>query len=251
MKKILIFKVVLFSFAFLPVLFAHASGSHDCVILLHGMGRTQNAMKKIEKELIKAGYIVWNETYPSTKKPIEELSVSHIDKGISYCNRCNSKQIHFVTHSLGGILVRYFLQDHTLDNLGKIVMLSPPNKGSEVADYLKDLGLYEIMMGPAGQQLGTNADSIPKKMKPVHATIGVITGEKGSESWFSPMIPGKDDGKVSVESAKLDEMSDFLIVKSGHTFIMRDNSVIDQIKYFLKNGKFERKNPLNSSCLSH
>jgi len=227
--------------ACLPSPDAQEYGTHECVILVHGLGRTKQSMKKIEKELKKAGYIVWNETYPSTKYSIEQLSASHIEKGLSYCNECGSKQIHFVTHSLGGILIRYYLQRQSIDNLAKIVMLSPPNKGSEVADKLKDLGIYKLIMGPAGQQLGTDANSIPQKMNPINATIGIITGEKSSESWFSPMIPGKDDGKVSLESAKLDEMSDFLVVKGGHTFIMKNQSVIDQIKYFLKNGKFLKK----------
>ena len=115
-----------------------------------------------------------------------------------------------------------------------------PNKGSEVADYLKDTKLYQWVTGPAGQQLGTNSDSLPNRLEAIDATIGVITGKNTSDPWFSPLIPGKDDGKVSVESAKLDEMSDFLVVESGHTFIMRNRLVINQIKYFLKNGKFNK-----------
>ncbi len=213
---------------------------NECVIVLHGMGRTKYAMRKVEKELAAAGYIVWNQSYPSTKKPIEALAAEHISKGLQFCRRARAGKIHFVTHSLGGILVRYYLQDHTIENLDKIVMLSPPNSGSEIADNLKDLKLYQWMMGPAGQQLGTDAESLPNTLDRIDAKVGIITGNSTSDPWFSPFIPGEDDGKVSVKSARLEEMTDFLVVEAGHTFIMSNRSVLEQIHYFLKKGTFKR-----------
>ena len=240
MKKYLMILCGLVIFAPLQNLPVQANEKNQCVILLHGLGRTKHSMEEIEKTLSRNGYRVWNETYPSTKEKIETLAVSHIGTGLSYCNGSGPLKIHFVTHSLGGILVRFYLQDRNVPNLGNIVMLSPPNKGSEAADYLKDTFLYQIITGPAGQQLGTGPDSIPKKINAIEGTIGIISGEKSYDPWFSVIIPGKDDGKVSVESAKLDEMSDFLVVESGHTFIMRDKSVISQILFFLENGKFQR-----------
>jgi pimeloyl-ACP methyl ester carboxylesterase len=197
-------------------------------------------MKRIEKSLVKDSYTVWNESYPSSSENIEKLSIEHIEKGLAFCNQIKAETIHFVTHSLGGIMVRYYLQEHKIENLGKIVMLSPPNNGSEVADFLKDIYIYKLVMGPAGQQLGTDSSSLPGSMKAIDACVGIITGNKTFDPWFSPLIPGEDDGKVSVESAKLQEMSDFLVVGSSHAFIMRNTSVIDQIKYFLKYGTFER-----------
>jgi hypothetical protein len=217
-----------------------AQTKRECVILLHGMGRTRNSMKRIEKSLVKDSYAVWNESYPSTSENIEKLSMEHIEKGLAFCNEIKAETIHFVTHSLGGIMVRYYLQDHKIDNLGKIVMLSPPNNGSEVADFLKDIYVYKLVMGPAGQQLGTDSNSLPGSMKAIDAHVGIITGNKTLDPWFSPLIPGEDDGKVSVESAKLREMSDFLIIGSSHAFIMKNDEVIDQIKCFLKHGTFER-----------
>ena len=212
----------------------------ECVIVLHGMGRTKYAMRKVEQELREDGYTVWNQSYPSTKKSIEDLANEHISKGLMVCRRAGARKIHFVTHSLGGILVRYYLQDNPIENLDKIVMLSPPNKGSEIADNLRDLKVYQWMMGPAGQQLGTGANSLPNTLSKIDATIGIITGKSSSDPWFSPFIPGEDDGKVSVQSAKLEEMSDFLVVEAGHTFIMSNRSVLEQIRYFLKKGTFKR-----------
>ncbi len=217
-----------------------AQTRRECVILLHGMGRTRNSMKRIEKSLVKDSYTVWNESYPSTSENIEKLSIEHIEKGLAFCNEIKAEMIHFVTHSLGGIMVRYYLQDHKIENLGKIVMLSPPNKGSEVADFLKDVYAYKLVMGPAGQQLGTDSSSLPGSMKAIDAHVGIITGNRSFDPWFSPLIPGEDDGKVSVESAKLEEMSDFLVVESSHAFIMGNTSVIDQTKFFLKHGKFKK-----------
>jgi triacylglycerol lipase len=213
---------------------------NECVIVLHGMGRTKFAMRKVEKTLAADGYTVWNRSYPSTKKPIEALAAEHITKGLNYCRRTGGDKIHFVTHSLGGILVRQYLQTNTIENLDKIVMLSPPNKGSEIADNLKDIKLYRWMMGPAGQQLGTEADSLPNTLGRIDATVGIITGNSSSDPWFSPFIPGEDDGKVSVQSARLEEMTDFLVVEAGHTFIMSNRSVLEQIRHFLKKGTFKR-----------
>lgn len=212
----------------------------DCIILLHGMGRSAFSMNKMEKELEKANYIVWNKSYASTKKSIKELAEGHIPLGLNYCQDQQADTIHFVTHSLGGILIRSYLQKNTINQLGKIVMLSPPNKGSEVTDLLKDWKLYQWATGPAGQSLGTEATSIPNSLTPVKAPIGIITGKRSSDPWFSPVIPGDDDGKVSVESAKLEEMTDFLVVDAGHTLIMRNSFVIKQIQYFLSQGRFDK-----------
>ncbi len=240
MRVITIIMVMLFLVQNVIPTTSVAQTKRECVILLHGMGRTRNSMKRIEKSLVKDSYAVWNESYPSTSENIEKLSMEHIEKGLAFCNEIKAETIHFVTHSLGGIMVRYYLQDHKIDNLGKIVMLSPPNNGSEVADFLKDIYVYKLVMGPAGQQLGTDSNSLPGSMKAIDAHVGIITGNKTLDPWFSPLIPGEDDGKVSVESAKLLEMSDFLIVGNSHAFIMKNDEVIDQIKCFLKHGTFER-----------
>ncbi len=240
MRLIFVFIIMFFLIQNLMPEFTVAESEKECVILLHGMGRTKNSMNRIEKSLAQDNYIVWNESYPSRSECIEKLAIDHIEKGLESCKKAKAETIHFVTHSLGGIMVRYYLQEHKIDNLGKIVMLSPPNKGSEVADFLKDVFIYKLVMGPAGQQLGTDPESLPNSMGSIEANLGIITGNKTLDPWFSPLIPGADDGKVSVESAKLEEMSDFIVVESAHAFIMRNVLVIDQIKYFLEHGKFKK-----------
>lgn len=221
--------------------YAKPDKTAECVIILHGMGRTSLSMFAIEWRLKEENYQVWNESYPSTSEKIPVLATRTINQGIEYCRSMGAPRIHFVTHSLGGILVRVFLQDHTIPELGRIIMISPPNKGSEVTDMLKDNFFYREFLGPAGQELGTGPEGLPNQLNEIEGEIGVITGNSSSDPWFSPYIPGEDDGKVSVESAKLDEMADFLVVASGHTFIAMKSEVIDQVVYFLKNGSFSKE----------
>ncbi len=136
-------------------------------------------------------------------------------------------------------MIRYYLQDHDIVELNRIVMLSPPNKGSEIVDQLKEFKIFQFITGPVGQQLGTDENSLPNQLNPIKGEIGIIIGNSSSDPWFSWLIPGDDDGKVSVASSKLSEMKDFLIVDHGHTFIMRQDDVIEQILNFLKSGKFK------------
>jgi hypothetical protein len=212
----------------------------QCVILLHGMGRTRFSMSHLEGSLVERGYHVVNYGYPSTSAPIEELASEYVPKALGMCRGNRMDPVNFVTHSLGGILVRCYLQKNRLPAGSRMVMLSPPNKGTELADRFKDLAFYRWLTGPPGQQLGTSESSLPNKLGPVEMEIGIITGRKTYEPWFSNLLPGEDDGKVSVESAKLDEMSDFLVVDSAHTFIMNDTEVVRQIDAFLRNGRFEK-----------
>lgn len=221
---------------------AHARGTPngECIIVLHGLGRTALSMSAIETALTEAGYCVWNRSYPSRSADIEWLAATTISDGLAHCESHAAVTVHFVTHSLGGILVRQYLQDHRIDNLGRIVMLSPPNQGSEIAEALRKQPVFRFATGPAGQQLGTGLESVPLRLAPIPGEIGIITGNTSLDPWFSPLIPGDDDGKVSVERARLAEMRDFLVVSNGHTFIMRDDSVITQILGFLRDGRFER-----------
>jgi hypothetical protein len=214
----------------------------DCVILLHGLGRTSRSMKKLEKSLSLQGYNVINLNYPSTKHPIEFLSEEILSKAIEQCQKRFPPRIHFVTHSLGGIIVRYYLNHHELSNLGRVVMLSPPNQGSELVDRLKKSFIYRKINGPAGQQLGTDKDSLPLNLGPVNFELGVITGNRSFNLLSSMIIPGPDDGSVSVERAKVAGMKDYIVLPHSHTFIAKSKDAIEQVIYFLKHGIFKPEN---------
>lgn len=214
------------------------SKSSECVILLHGMGRTAFSMNSLESYLKENGFQTVNHSYPSTSQTIENISRNIIPKFISECNKGATK-VHFITHSLGGIISRYYLQTNRLPVGSRVVMLSPPNKGSEIADRFHDSTWYRWLAGPPGQQLTTDSNSLPNRLKPINYEVGIITGRSSLEPWFSRLIPGEDDGKVSVESAKLQEMKDFLVVDHAHTFIMKSDEVKIHVLNFIKYGRFK------------
>jgi pimeloyl-ACP methyl ester carboxylesterase len=225
----------------LLLLAAPLSYAQDCVVLLHGLGRTTWSMRQIENTLAKAGYSVVNQSYLSREKSISELSDT-VGEGIRQCEKTEPDAIHFVTHSLGGILVRAWFQTHPAGKVQRVVMLGPPNHGSEIVDRFKDSWWFKWMTGPTGQQLGTDAASLPNTLKPIPLEIGIIAGYSSSDPWFGSLFNGANDGKVSVESTKLPEMKDFIQVENGHTFMANSRSVIEQIKAFLSTGYFARPN---------
>lgn len=211
----------------------------ECVILLHGMARTKVSMLNLELYLVNSGYRTVNFGYPSRSETIEQIAKTRIPNAISRCESTSPGKIHFVTHSLGGIVVRQYLQTNKLPAGSRIVMLSPPNHGSELPDRYRSESWFKWYTGPAGQQLTTGKDSLPNRLKPVDVEIGVIAGTKSLGSWLSSKIPGEDDGVVSVKSTHLDEMKDFLLVPRTHTFIMESDEVQRQVVIFLRNGKFD------------
>ena len=195
-------------------------------------------MKKLERALIDRGYATINVSYASTRDTIENLAVEAIGPAIASCHAGTT--IHFVTHSLGGILVRQYLRDHDIPNLGRVVMLGPPNKGSEVVDRLRDFPGFHFFHGDAGLELGTGETSVPNLLGRADFDLGVIAGTRSINLFLSSMIPGPDDGKVSVENTRLDGMRDHLEMEVTHPFMMRNDRVIDQVIHFLDNGEFSR-----------
>lgn len=216
-----------------------ANDASECVVLLHGLVRTASSMKKIARQLSQSGYRIANIDYPSRTKRIEELAHDAVTDGVDQCNASGTGRINFVTHSLGGILVRYYLVQHELPNLGRVVMLGPPNHGSEVVDAWRNVPGYFLINGPAGNQLGTDETSIVHQLGPVSYPVGIIAGTRSINLILSNWLPNPDDGKVSVESAKLEGMRDFLTIPVAHPFIPSDQRVIRQTVHFLRDGKFD------------
>jgi len=216
---------------------------NECVVLIHGMARTHRSMSEMQDYLTAAGYHTVNVGYPSTSKDIEQIATGHFPTALQECLQFQPSSIHFVSHSLGGIVLRTVFKDQIPEKMGRVVMLSPPNQGSEVSDALKDWWLYEWLNGPAGQQLTTDENSHPNLLGPVDYPVGIITGDRYSffDFWFSSIIPGPDDGKVSVANAPVEGMSDFLVVHESHSFIMDAEYVQDETLYFLKNGTFKHQ----------
>ncbi|MFT5659314.1 MAG: triacylglycerol lipase [Gammaproteobacteria bacterium] len=219
---------------------SNLSPSTEVVILLHGLARTNRSMLKIESALKSAGYQTYNCNYPSRKQAIELLSETFIGQAIEYCEQTYSPQrIHFVTHSMGGILTRYYLSQLRLKKLGRVVMLAPPNAGSELVDRLSGLQLFRLINGPAAEQLGTAESSLPNSLGAVDYEVGVIAGNKSVNVLTSAIIGEENDGKVSTTSARLEGMTDYIVLPYTHTFMMNRSEVIEQTLSFLKNGAFQ------------
>lgn len=216
------------------------TNGHECVVLLHGLNRSMRAMDEMADALHEAGYTTANTDYPSQLGPIEEIAPLAVDAGLRDCRLTGAGRIHFVTHSLGGILLRYRQQQAPIPDLGRVVMLGPPNQGSEVIDEYRDWGGAEVFTGPAGLQLGTDEDSIPAQLGPVDFELGIIAGVGSINPWMSAVLPGMDDGKVTVESTRVVGMADFMIVDSSHRYLMNSETVIRNTIAFLQTGAFPR-----------
>ncbi|MFQ6006444.1 MAG: esterase/lipase family protein [Woeseia sp.] len=226
-----------------------SADSRDCVVLMHGLNRSYRAMSKMAKGLQEAGFSTANVDYPSQLGPIEELAPIVVNEGLEKCRATNPEQVHFVTHSIAGILLRYAHNESRIPDLGRVVMLAPPNQGSELVDKTKHWPGAELISGKAGLQLGTDEQSIPAQLGPVDFELGVVAGT-GTMSFFSAMLPNPDDGKVSVAETEVEGMDDFLVVKKSHHYIMTSDKVIENTEAFLRTGKFPDSMAATSSVLS-
>ena len=219
---------------------AELKSDGDFVVLLHGMKRSAGSMNKIEIRLLVLGYRTLNIDYPSSQFTIEELS-EFIHKEITRRYSDPARPLHVVTHSMGGILTRYYLTQHRPQRLGRVVMLAPPNQGTEMSDFLQGTGVFEAIFGPAGTQLGTNEKSITRALGPVDYELGVIMGNISLNPVASIVVPGDDDGLVSHERSKVAGMKDSVIIPAAHSFIMYSDKAVEHTVHFLKHGNFKKE----------
>lgn len=207
----------------------------ECVVLLHGLARSDASLLVLEETLLAQGYRVVNSDYDSTADTVEVLAADTLPHAIRRCGL--SPRIHFVTHSMGGILLRVWIAENDLPRMGRTVMLAPPNHGSEIVDELGTIAAFEWINGPAGMQLGT--DGLPTRLGPVWPGVGIIAGTRSLNPVWSSILPGADDGKVSVASTRVAGMDDHIQMSVTHTFMMNQPLVIGEILTFLREGHFD------------
>lgn len=207
----------------------------DYVVLVHGLGRTRWSLMVPFLRLRRAGFRPLGITYPSRRYPIQDLARYVADR-LPVDDRV---KLHFLTHSLGGLVVRYVLHRLRPPQLGRVVMLAPPNQGSQLSARLQHNLIYRLLTGPAGQQLAAGPQAMTDLLGGVDYELGVMIGER-RKNWLLPDLPAPHDGKVTHQEAKVTGMKDFLVVPRGHTFIMSDVNVVDQAIHFFRHGTFDR-----------
>jgi hypothetical protein len=214
----------------------------DRIVLVHGLGRTSTSMTVLRSRLQGAGYRVLSFGYPSRSEPMEAL-VDRLADSVRVWRAGDPAGLHFVTHSMGGVLVRSYLAEQPEPFPGRVVMLSPPSQGSEIVDALADSPLLTSLLGPAGARLGTDSAGIAGELAPVDFSLGIITGDRSFNPLGSWLIPGPDDGKVGVSRAWVEGAEGFLVLPGTHTFIMNRRDVAEEVLHFIRHGTFVDDGP--------
>jgi len=208
-------------------------------VLLHGIARTSRSMRRLDRALQQAGVVTLSLDYASRKKRLEALAAD-IHPAIAQFAETLDGPLHFVGHSLGGLLARVYVARYRPRKLGRVVMLGTPNGGSEVADLLQRSLLYRSFYGPAGLQLTTQPDDTLGLPPAVDYAVGIVAGNRTLDPIASRFVlPRPNDGRVSVESSKLDGMADHITVKATHTGLPQHADAIRQTIAFLAEGRFD------------
>lgn len=210
------------------------------VVLVHGIGRTRGSLRRLDRALRARGYDTLRVSYPSTFGPV----AAHAERLAGILGGlAGVEEVSFVTHSMGGLVVREALalgSWKSRTRLGRLAMLAPPSRGSVLAERLRRIPLYRLFLGPAGEDLTpAGAARIPAPAGP----FGIVAGGRGDARGKNPLVPGDDDGKVGVEEARLPGAEDFLLVDRGHTWIMDAPEVIDAVVRYLETGRFTASRP--------
>lgn len=217
---------------------APAESGEEWVVLVPGLARTPRCMRRLKRALVDAGYRVRVLDYPSRSAPVETLAASWLAPELRACRAEGARTIHVVTHSLGGILLRQTAVTRDIPELGRVVMLGPPNRGTEVVDRLGGCWLFRLVNGPAGVQLGTGPNDLPARLPPPTGEIGILAGTRTINWFLSMLIPGRNDGKVAVERTRLDIPHTFRDIACSHPFLMSDREAIRETLCFLRHGRF-------------
>lgn len=205
------------------------------MVLLHGLWRGWRAMEPLARALGREGFSTLNLPYPSTRLPIPTL-VGRIKSEIT--TAFPEQPVHFVTHSLGGILIRALLAEESSVLPGRIVMLAPPNGGSEIVDWSARHPLVRRLLGPAGRSLGSRGFASQLPDLPPDADVAVIMGDRCSLPLFARLLEDRNDGIVSASKGRIAGLKEFAVIHADHTFIQMHPDAVRLTTGFLKTGNW-------------
>jgi pimeloyl-ACP methyl ester carboxylesterase len=204
------------------------------VILVHGILRSSKSCATLAGHLRGCGWEAFPFDYPSTQESIRDAA-EYLHSVIERLDEID--ELHFVGHSLGGLVIRAWFAAHDDPRVQRTVMLGTPNHGAELADMLRKNLLFRAVFGPAGQQLVTDAGGLIPQLPAPRGEFAVIAGARGTPDGWNPLISGDDDGTVSVESTQLTGMSDFATVRTLHTNLLASTEVAVMVERFLSTGR--------------
>ena len=219
----------------------------ETVVLLHGLGVGGWTMHRLGSALTRDGFHVVNLSYPSRTVLLETLARDWLPAQLAAHVPAASPRLHFVTHSMGGILVRAWLGRASRTgpafpaNLGRVVMLAPPNAGSEAAERLGRSGLFRALLGPNLSLLGTAPQHLPQRLGPwpTTAELGIIAGNRSVNPLASIWVPKPNDGPVSVAATHLAGETAHRTVPASHTGILFHSATARAVSTFLRTGRFD------------
>lgn len=209
----------------------------ECVVLVHGLRANSSFMEELENALVDSGYRVLSVDYPSSQYKIQALADTAIGTALMMCGSC-CDTVHFIGHSMGNTLIHYYLQKTRPGKVHRIVMIAPVNQGTELINRLEWIPGFATLNSPAGMQLGCGPDRFLQSLSPLPHDIGIIAGNRTINPIASLIIPGKDDGRVSIEHTKMQGMDDFILVPSNHHWIVKKDSTVRSALRFIQHGHF-------------
>ena len=242
--------------------------NQDFLVLLHGIYGKSSDMESIAQNF-KDNYRIINIQYPTTKETAEEISDLYIEPNIENIkeqifsenfhkkienqyyeitensNKINKNfnqnvKINFVAHSMGTGILRYYLKENPLENLGKVVFISPPSHGSHLADVLF-VDKLPSMLGKVVPQFSTKKDSFVNQLGEPDYDYMILIGNKTNNPLYSMIIRGKDDGMVPLKTAKMKSDNFKIIENTTHTSILKDKRTMKEISEFFKSSDLNKE----------
>lgn len=217
------------------------------VYVIHGYGNPKSIMNKIYKDVKKAGFVVENYAYPGLYVELDtigkQLYLDVMKDGVD--------SVSFVTHSMGGLVVRAMLKysgtDKNFPKIFRIVMIAPPNRGADIADFFKAADGIKVLLGPNVEKMETDSTSYANQLPiPCNSEVGIIVGVRKKERGYNLFIPGNNDGLLAPKRVYLGNEKDVVILNYGHLSLIKRKAprklVIEflRVGFFISNPKYQK-----------